>query len=82
MKGKDIVPSHELALSNWLLGGFPVVDMDLETALLYLKRKDIRVEGPKGWNLMRYGALPLGWAKLLPNRVNNYYPAEWRILKE
>ncbi|TAJ53096.1 MAG: hypothetical protein EPO58_10940, partial [Chitinophagaceae bacterium] len=26
--------------------------------------------------------LPLGWVKVLPNRVNNYYPAEWRILKE
>lgn len=82
MKGKDIVPSHELALSNWFLGGFPSVDVDLETALLYLKRKDIRVEGQKGWNLMRYGGLPIGWAKLLPNRINNYYPAEWRILKE
>lgn len=82
LKGKDIVPSHELALSSWLLGGFPSVDLDLETALSYLKRKDIRVEGQKGWNLMRYGGLPIGWAKLLPNRINNYYPAEWRILKE
>lgn len=82
MKGKDIVPSHELALSSWLLGGFPSVDLDLETALSYLKRKDIRVAGQKGWNLMRYGGLSIGWAKLLPNRINNYYPAEWRILKE
>ena len=82
MKGKDVVPSHELALSGWLKGGFPIVDLDLETALSYLKRKDIRVTGQKGWNLMCYGGLPIGWAKLLPNRINNYYPAEWRILKE
>jgi 16S rRNA C967 or C1407 C5-methylase (RsmB/RsmF family)/NOL1/NOP2/fmu family ribosome biogenesis protein len=82
MKGKDIVPSHELAVSNWFLGGFPSVDLDLASALLYLKRKEFSVEGQKGWNLMRYGTLALGWAKLLPNRINNYYPAEWRILKE
>ncbi len=82
MKGKDIVPSHELAVSNWFLGGFSSVDLDLANALLYLKRKEFSVEGQKGWNLMRYGGLALGWAKLLPNRINNYYPAEWRILKE
>jgi NOL1/NOP2/fmu family ribosome biogenesis protein len=40
------------------------------------------VEGQKGWNLMRFGGQPIGWAKILPNRINNYYPAEWRILKE
>jgi len=82
MKGKDIVPSHELALSGWFIGGFPVIDVDLENALSFLRRKDFRADGPKGWNLMSYGGLPIGWAKLLPNRINNYYPAEWRILKE
>jgi 16S rRNA C967 or C1407 C5-methylase (RsmB/RsmF family)/NOL1/NOP2/fmu family ribosome biogenesis protein len=82
MKGKDIVPSHELALSTWLKGGFPLVELDLENALSYLRRKDFSAEGPKGWCLMCFGALPIGWAKLLPNRINNYYPAEWRILKE
>jgi NOL1/NOP2/fmu family ribosome biogenesis protein len=30
---------------------------------------------------MRYNGLGLGWAKILPNRMNNYYPQEWRILK-
>ena len=82
LKGKDLVPSHELAMSNWLEGGYPSVDLDLETALLYLKRKEFSVEGQKGWNLMRYGGLQIGWAKILPNRINNYYPGEWRILKE
>ena len=82
MKGKDIIPSHELALSGWFKGGFPVIDLDLENALSFLRRKDFRADGPKGWNLMSYGGLPIGWAKLLPNRINNYYPAEWRILKE
>ncbi|NNU33163.1 hypothetical protein HK413_01390 [Mucilaginibacter sp. S1162] len=29
---------------------------------------------------MTYRGEALGWAKLLPNRVNNYYPKELRIL--
>jgi 16S rRNA C967 or C1407 C5-methylase (RsmB/RsmF family)/NOL1/NOP2/fmu family ribosome biogenesis protein len=82
MKGRDIVPSHELALSGWFKGGFPLLELDLENALSYLRRKEFFVDGQKGWNLMCFGGLPIGWAKLLPNRINNYYPAEWRILKE
>lgn len=81
-KGKDIVPSHELALSTLLIDGFPVLDLDLGNALLYLKRKEFRINGTIGWNLIRFSGLGIGWAKLLPNRVNNYYPAEWRILKD
>jgi NOL1/NOP2/fmu family ribosome biogenesis protein len=30
--------------------------------------------------LIKHEGIALGWAKLLPNRVNNYYPNEWRIL--
>jgi 16S rRNA C967 or C1407 C5-methylase (RsmB/RsmF family)/NOL1/NOP2/fmu family ribosome biogenesis protein len=82
LKGKDIIPSHELALSGWFKGGFPSIELDMENALSYLRRKEFKAEGLKGWNLMCFGGLPIGWAKLLPNRVNNYYPAEWRILKE
>jgi NOL1/NOP2/fmu family ribosome biogenesis protein len=29
---------------------------------------------------MEYEGLALGWAKLLPNRINNYYPKEIRIM--
>ena len=31
---------------------------------------------------MTYEGQPLGWAKLLPNRINNYYPKELRILTQ
>lgn len=82
LKGKDIIPAHELAISGWFKDGFPVLNVEKESALSFLRRKEFFVEGPKGWNLMCYGGLPIGWAKLLPNRINNYYPAEWRILKE
>jgi NOL1/NOP2/fmu family ribosome biogenesis protein len=35
-----------------------------------------------GWAVVTYRSLPLGWIKLLQNRVNNYYPKEWRILNK
>ncbi|MBV9986233.1 MAG: hypothetical protein JO301_01025, partial [Chitinophagaceae bacterium] len=53
-----------------------------QQALQYLRRKDLAIEAPRGWCLVKYCGLPLGWIKVLPNRINNYYPAEWRILKE
>ena len=82
LKGKDLVPAHELALSGLLMPSFPVLELDLEQALLYLKRKELVLNGQNGWNLLQYCGLSLGWVKVLPNRINNYYPAEWRILKD
>jgi 16S rRNA C967 or C1407 C5-methylase (RsmB/RsmF family)/NOL1/NOP2/fmu family ribosome biogenesis protein len=82
LKGRDLVPAHELALSSLLQAGFSVLDIDLEQALLYLKRKDLVLNGQNGWNLLQYCGLSLGWVKVLPNRINNYYPAQWRILKD
>jgi 16S rRNA C967 or C1407 C5-methylase (RsmB/RsmF family)/NOL1/NOP2/fmu family ribosome biogenesis protein len=81
IKGKDFIPAHELALSA-LSQAFDSIPLTEEQALQYLRRKEwLPVEAPKGWNLVSYGGLPLGWVKVLPNRVNNYYPAGWRILK-
>ncbi|MCW3087164.1 MAG: methyltransferase [Sediminibacterium sp.] len=82
IKGKDVIPSHELALSGLALDGIPFLNLTEEQALQYLRRKELIIEAPTGWTLVRYCGLPLGWIKVLPNRINNYYPAEWRILKE
>ena len=81
IKGQDFIPAHELAVSYFPLDTFNKVDLDKEQALSYLRRADFNCTGQKGWSLMRYNGLGLGWAKILPNRINNYYPQEWRILK-
>ena len=81
IKGKDVIPSHELAMSLLPLNGFAAIDVNKEEALQYLRRKDLMLNASPGWRLIRYDNIPLGWVKVLPNRVNNYYPAEWRILK-
>ena len=82
IKGKDVIPSHELALSLLPLDAMASIDVTEEQSLQYLRRKELVLDAKKGWALVRYCGLPLGWIKVLPNRINNYYPAEWRILKE
>lgn len=81
LKGKDLIPDHALAMSQWDNLPFNKVAVDVEMALNYLRRADICLEGPKGWAGVYYDEICLGWAKLLPNRTNNYYPTSWRILK-
>jgi len=82
IKRKDFVPGHELALSLLPLQSIAMIELDREAALQYLRKKEVQAQGPKGWSLVTHCGLPLGWIKVLPNRVNNYYPSEWRILKD
>lgn len=80
--GKDLLPDHELALSRIAAPGIPSISLKKEMALQYLRREEVKVDTTlRGWVLAEYEGLPLGWMKVLPNRVNNYYPKEWRILK-
>jgi len=83
LKRTDMVPNHELALSHLLSDNTQRINVSKADALLYLKRKEI-VTGDmlKGWAIITYGGLGIGWAKVLHNRINNYYPAGWRILKD
>jgi 16S rRNA C967 or C1407 C5-methylase (RsmB/RsmF family)/NOL1/NOP2/fmu family ribosome biogenesis protein len=77
---KEWIPSHEWALSRLPKSQFPSHELSLSEALEFLRKNDFSVEGlPVGWVLMTYQNLPLGWVKNLGNRLNNYYPKEWRI---
>lgn len=82
VKGKDFVPHHELALSHLLSTHISCINLAKEDALKYLKRQDFKIEtNNTGWTICQYKGINLGWIKVLPNRVNNYYPVNWRILK-
>lgn len=75
-----LVPDHALALSLLTHPQVPVIALSLEQALQYLRRQEPYVpHAPKGWFLVTYQGYPLGWMKGLGNRINNYYPKEWRI---
>ena len=79
----ELIPAHELAVSNIISASIPKQEIDKETALQYLRKKDIMVQSEiKGWVLLTYMQLPLGWIKIMANRTNNYYPKEWRILNK
>ncbi|MET0634762.1 MAG: RsmF rRNA methyltransferase first C-terminal domain-containing protein [Chitinophagaceae bacterium] len=83
LKHDKLVPDHALAMSTLVNPAIAVVDLGLDNAIRYLQRKDPELEtATRGWCLVSYQDHPLGWANILPNRINNYYPKELRILKE
>lgn len=84
-KGKVSIPRHALAmLTTPERNAFPRAELDRDTALAYLRREAIALSGdtPRGYVIVTYQGLPLGFVKNLGTRANNLYPKEWRILKE
>lgn len=79
---KNIVPASELAYSIYLNNNVPTIELSKNDALKFLKKENIQINAEKQIYLMQYKHLGLGWAKVLENRINNYFPTEWRILKE
>lgn len=79
----ELIPDHELAMSISMTDNIQSVEVDEETALQYLRRAEIKLDiNYKGWALINFRNLSLGWVKILPGRVNNYYPKDWRILNK
>lgn len=78
--GKDLVPNHELAMSLILNPNIPRINLNHDQSVIYLKRDELKLKSEHiGWALMCFENHPLGWAKLLGNRINNYFPKEIRI---
>lgn len=82
VKGKDRIPCADLALSLLLdEDDFPAVELSRTDALRFL-HKDALVlpDAPRGYVLVTYQSLPLGFVKNLGTRANNLHPASRRIL--
>jgi NOL1/NOP2/sun family putative RNA methylase len=80
--GEELVPDHELALGGFVDPAIQRISLSKENALKYLRREEIRISsGKKGWALVTYHELAIGWIKNLGNRINNYFPKSLRILK-
>ncbi len=77
-KGKDLIPLHGLAMH-----ASASIDVELtqDQALDYLRKDRISAESKdsKKWQRVGYNESVLGWAKSLPNRVNNYYPSYYKL---
>ena len=83
VKGKDLIPGHALAMSSVLLrqGVFATEDITYEQAIAYLRKEAIALPAtaPRGYILLTYRNIPLGFVKNIGKRANNLYPQEWRI---
>lgn len=80
MKGKDLIPTQDLALCSALCSdSFASCELDYNAAIAYLRGEAIVIDAPRGMVLLTYGNLPIGFAKNLGSRANNLYPKEWRV---
>ncbi|MES2762897.1 MAG: RNA methyltransferase [Bacteroidota bacterium] len=77
----EVIPHHDLALSIHKSEHIQRIDCTQEQAIQFLKKELQSIEGNKGWNLMSHKGFGIGWIKHLGNRLNNYLPNEFRILK-
>lgn len=80
-KGKDFVPSADWALSiSFDRNAYPEVEVDKQTALKFLHKDTIVLpDAPKGYNVLTYRGLPIGFVKNLGARCNNLHPQSRRI---
>lgn len=81
IKGKDLIPHHSLAMSTALEDVFPKAEVAYEQAIAYLRKEGLVLDPntPRGYVLLTYRQVPLGFVKNIGNRANNLYPQEWRI---
>jgi 16S rRNA C967 or C1407 C5-methylase (RsmB/RsmF family)/NOL1/NOP2/fmu family ribosome biogenesis protein len=80
MNNDQWIPSHEFAMSTLPKNKCIQAELNLEQSLQYLSKDDFSLESSgEGWLLVTYQQVVLGWLKILKNRINNYYPKEWRI---
>ncbi len=67
-----LIPDHALALSMFPPEA-PEKDLNGEDALRYLAGESLEGD-QKGWVLMKYRGLVLGWGKGSEGRIRNHYP--------
>ena len=82
IKGKDLIPHHSLAMSTALASeAFPKAKVSYEQAIAFLRKEGLvlDIDVPRGYVLLIYQGIPLGFVKNIGNRANNLYPQEWRI---
>lgn len=79
-KHDKLIPEHAAALSIHLnKESLLQINVNLEEAIQFLRKESVHKDAPKGFTLVMYNNLALGWINILDNRTNNLYPKEWRI---
>lgn len=82
-KKNKLVPAHELALSLWLdRAHWQSVELTLNQALSFQMKEPFELDAPRGFVLLTYQQVPLGWINHLGSRFNSLFPTNWRILTD
>ena len=79
----ELIPAHDFALSR--IGSYKIkkIEISLSQAQDFLRRKEVVIDtNILGWVILAYKETNIGLVKVLPGRINNYYPKELRILNK
>lgn len=80
---KGFIPAHAVALCAERIAGvdYPRVELPYEEAVAYLRGEALRLspDVPKGYVIVTFRGLALGFVKNIGSRANNMYPDGWRI---
>jgi NOL1/NOP2/fmu family ribosome biogenesis protein len=83
-KNADLIPAHDLAMSVILKqGAFAEAEVSLSDAVSYLRLGSLSARLPeRGWNVLTWKSVRLGFVNNIGSRTNNYYPRGWRVRME
>lgn len=81
VKGKGWIPNQAWANSYCMMPRipYPTYELDKEEVLRFLKREALSIEGEKGYHLVTFEGVALGFVKQVGGRANNLYPKEMMI---
>jgi 16S rRNA C967 or C1407 C5-methylase (RsmB/RsmF family)/NOL1/NOP2/fmu family ribosome biogenesis protein len=85
VKGKELIPSFNFAHSTEInINNFTVMKVDKSEALRFLKKEALSTPPglAKGYVLLTYLDVPLGWVKNIGSRCNNILPHNRKIKME
>lgn len=81
VKHGKLIPEHPLALSlSFNRDNVEAFEVDESSALRLLRKESVHLPGAaKGFAVVTYRGLVLGWVNVVAGRVNNLYPSQRRI---
>ncbi len=79
----ELIPAHDFAVSKIVSDKIKKIEVSLNQAQDFLRRKELVIDTDiQGWAILIYKGTNIGLVKVLPGRINNYYPKELRILNK